>query len=124
MICQRCGRCCVSSFVIIGVNTPEGPRLKGKPALVRCPNLSLDENGEASCSVHEEPWYRFTHCYAYGNPDVDIDYAMSPNRPCQIGVQTRQHKLNIFHDAVVVPLADHGLFSWNGYEIVPMEKMP
>jgi len=61
-----------------------GDRAKMKPGGVACPHLSFDGT-EASCGVHEEPWFEGTPCHTYGNSDVDPDYFSKRGRPCMVG---------------------------------------
>lgn len=85
MICQRSGNCCLTMPVVIRV----GDRAKLKPGGVVCPHLSFDGT-EASCGVHDEPWYKDTPCYVYGNPDIDPDFAVKRGRPCMVGQYIQQ----------------------------------
>ncbi len=80
MICQRSGHCCVEMFVVIR----DGGQLRLKPAGVPCPHLSFD-GPTAFCAVHDEPWYKKSPCYFYGNPDIDPDHAGMPKKPCMVG---------------------------------------
>jgi len=105
MVCQRCGYCCIMCFVPIVVDG----RVKKKPLGVKCPHLTIEPDGTASCAVHNEPWYKETPCFSHGNPDLDPDFAANPSKPCAIGVIRRSHKLNVLHDVVAdVELEDLG----------------
>ena len=56
----------------------------------RCPHLSF--NGTtASCAVHDKPWFKKSPCFAYGNADIDPDFASKKGRPCAVGalIQSR-----------------------------------
>lgn len=89
MICQRSGTCCTTMDVIIRV----GDRYKMKPGGVQCPHLQWEGN-QASCAVHEEPWYKDMPCFVYGNPDIDPDFAPKRGRPCLVGeMQQRSGEL-------------------------------
>ena len=79
MICQRCGSCCVNMPVIINVGGSAMAKMMGA-----CPHLSFKGN-EARCAVHEEPWFKGSPCYAYGNPDLDTDFENKRGRPCPVG---------------------------------------
>lgn len=97
MICQRCGNCCVTMMVLVA--DPETQRFKMKPSGGVCPNLSIGEDGEASCAVHDEPWYSSTPCFTYGNPDQDPDYALKRGRPCRVGEMFREQRLDVTEGA-------------------------
>jgi hypothetical protein len=91
MQCLRCGYCCVAYDVIVMIEvlTPKGRKtLKAchKPSSIRCPRLEgPDERGQFSCKVHDRKEYKSSPCYAYGNPEIDPDYAGSEDSPCRIG---------------------------------------
>ena len=74
-------------------------RFKDKPADVICPNLSFDNDRQASCAVHNEPWYKETPCFVYGNSDVDPDYFYKRGKPCLVGKAVREKKHNVFDGA-------------------------
>jgi hypothetical protein len=88
MICQRCGYCCIE----FDVPVIAGGRVLYKEGGYRCPHLSFDKAGEASCAIHGEKWYPETPCFNYANPDVDPDFAIRRDRPCSYG-QTFKGKL-------------------------------
>jgi hypothetical protein len=110
MICQRSGRCCITSFVVVVVQEKGEWRVKSKPPMVRCPNLTILQDGEAYCNVHNEPWYKDTPCYSHGNPELDIDHAANPSRPCAIGKMLREHNRDVLHDVEPGVLEDLGPF--------------
>lgn len=80
MICQRSGLCCVTMDVVVRI----GDRAKLKPGGYQCPHMKF-EGTQAACGVHDEPWYKDTPCFVYGNPDIDPDYAPKRGRPCPVG---------------------------------------
>jgi len=94
MICQRSGYCCITMPVVVIVPTskhgewmpPPQPSYRAyfKDGSVRCTNLIFD-GPEASCNVHDEPWYKHTPCFTYGNPDLDPDFIPKIGRPCPVG---------------------------------------
>lgn len=85
MICQRCGNCC--SFCV-GIITKD-KRLLWKPDGVLCPHLSWD-GSKAVCAVHELPAYKGSACDIYGNPEYDVDYMGTENRPCRVGTEIQK----------------------------------
>lgn len=85
MICQRCGNCCFSMFVVIR----EGDRYRAKPGQILCPYLTW-EGTKATCLVHEEPWYKDTPCHTYGNSKIDPDFYCKAGKPCRIGLSFQQ----------------------------------
>lgn len=90
MICQRCGHCCVTMFVVVPHVGENGTvRALAKPGGVRCPNLSWGPQG-ASCAVHDLPEYEGSPCWVYGNPDVDPDFEHKRGRPCPVGEYMRR----------------------------------
>lgn len=96
MICQRSGLCCTTMPVVIRV----GDRAKMKPGGVLCP-LLVFEDGNATCSVHEEEWYKETPCFVYGNPDVDIDFEAKRGAPCPVGgLVQKRGGLKVFNPSV------------------------
>jgi hypothetical protein len=50
-----------------------------------CPHLKF-EGSVASCAVHDEPWFKKSPCYAYGNADIDYDFLAKKGLPCAVGV--------------------------------------
>lgn len=93
MICQRSGYCCINLFVVIVARDLEGEwAFYSKPAGVQCPNLSFDENGDASCGVHDEPWYDTTPCHTYQNSEKDPDFFIKKGQPCKLGPMARERE--------------------------------
>jgi len=82
MNCLRCGYCCIEYNVAI-VDKPElGLRednVKVKPGGVRCQHLTGDTPGEYSCAIHNEPWYKQTPCFDFGQIEA------SPKDNCRMG---------------------------------------
>lgn len=89
MDCQRSGNCCYTMDVIIMADRPNGLRAVMKPGGKLCPHLSHDDDGKASCAVHDRPEYKFSPCWIYGNPDVDPDFGSMRGRPCGVGQMIR-----------------------------------
>lgn len=89
MLCQRCGHCCISMWVIVPVQVEEEIRACVKPAGQECPNLSFDDEMMASCSVHNLPEFRNSPCWVYGNSEVDPDFYLWAGKPCQVGESYR-----------------------------------
>jgi len=108
MRCLRSGYCCVWCAVAIVV----GDRIKWKPERVVCPHLEF-RSGGAFCKVHEEPWFKFTSCYAYGNPEIDPD-ARGHNRPCIYGSWSKENVLKGVIEKSV--LDDLGPLNWSEKE--------
>jgi hypothetical protein len=46
---------------------------------VKCKHLVGDKPGEYGCAIHDEPWYRETPCYEFGQIEAD------ESTPCRIG---------------------------------------
>jgi hypothetical protein len=90
MICQRCGSCCVTMFVVVPVVGPWGLHAVAKPDNVRCPNLLADSEGKLSCAVHDLPEYKGSPCWIYGNSKVDPDFICKRGKPCQVGTLWQQ----------------------------------
>ncbi len=86
MICQRCGSCCIGPFVVIRI----GDRLAGKPPGKACPHLSF-KNGEATCAVHDQPWFTEMPCHVYGNSELDPDFLPKKGKPCRVGQLVRSN---------------------------------
>lgn len=86
MICQRTGYCCINLFVVVVIPEENGKLwLYSKPAGVQCPNLAFDEEGKASCSTHEAPWFEQTPCHRYQNSNEDPDFWLKRGKPCMLG---------------------------------------
>lgn len=81
MNCVRCGTCCITMPVAIRV----GDRWKMKPGDVECPYLEKSPEGRV-CSVHDEPWYKDTPCFVYGNSYIDPDFFHKRGKDCLVGV--------------------------------------
>lgn len=77
MKCVRCGYCCIDYDVIIirpeYINEDINDILSKdfnaadkiaihKPCGIKCPHLDYDEDGIATCKVHDKPWYKGTPC--------------------------------------------------------------
>jgi len=97
MICQRCGKCCCNSLVIVihpdfvkeKLNLCELTKeaflfINGKP----CPHLTWDGD-IAICKIHHYDWYKDTPCYSHGQ----IEYSI--NDPCRTGVWIRENKIDV-----------------------------
>jgi len=83
MICQRCGYCCLTSWVFI-VDDPtkgikEGNLIEQDGRSSRCKHLIGDKPGEYSCAVHNEKWYKKTPCFSHGQIE------QSKDTPCRMG---------------------------------------
>ena len=85
MICQRCGNCCLTMFVVIR----DRDTLILNPADVLCPSVTWEVT-KATCAVHEEPWYNKSPCYVYGNHLVDPDFACKAGKPCGVGAMIQR----------------------------------
>lgn len=101
-----------------------GDRMKWKPGGVMCPHLTL-EGPTASCAIHHEPWFKYTPCHVYGNPDIDPDFAATRTNPCRVGeaIQKGGGHLKVFgqtEKAVAEELEDIG--EW--YETTNAYKEP
>jgi len=71
--CQRCGYCCVYLSVVIPRVLSDGTMdYVYKPNDVLCPYLLLEE-GQASCTIHDEEFFEETPCHLHNNPDHDPD---------------------------------------------------
>jgi hypothetical protein len=82
MKCIRCGYCCIHYDVIIVADPKLGiqeDNIHHKPSGVKCPHLTGDVPGEYTCAVHNEPWYKETPCYDFGQIEE------SENDICRIG---------------------------------------
>lgn len=75
--------------VIIPVPTRKGLHAAMKPGDVRCPYLSFDWRMQASCAIHNLPFFKNSPCWTYGNPDVDPDFESRRGRPCRVGKHLR-----------------------------------
>ena len=87
MLCQRCGLCCFNMWVVIRV----GDKAVAKPGDICCPHLKLGSDNKMTCAVHDEPWYKDTPCFVYGNSDLDPDYLCKRGQPCGVGLKIIEH---------------------------------
>lgn len=97
MICQRCGKCCCDSLVVVihpdfvkdNLDINKLPKeaflcLKSES----CPHLSW--NGDiAVCKIHHYKWYKTTPCYNHGQIE------MSKDEPCRTGIWMRKNKIDV-----------------------------
>ena len=73
MVCLKCGYCCTEYAVVIVKDPKKGPT---KDNLIvhkgdgPCPHLGGDCAGEYYCKVHNEPWYKGTPCFDYGQIEI------------------------------------------------------
>ena len=78
MICNRCGYCCMNSFVVIVDDPEKGPVETNMKAIglggpERCQHLKGDKAGEYSCGVHDRKWYKKTPCFRHGQIEKSKD---------------------------------------------------
>ena len=45
-----------------------------------CKHLLGDTNGQYSCAIHNEPWYKDTPCFRYSQIETNIE------TPCRMGL--------------------------------------
>lgn len=94
MICQRCGKCCCDSLVVVIhpdfvkenldiTKLPDEAFLPLKSE--KCPHLSWDDNDIAVCAIHHYKWYKETPCYRHGQIEEN------ENDPCRTGVWIREN---------------------------------
>jgi hypothetical protein len=76
--------------VIIPGPSKDGLRALMKPGNVMCPYLSFDWRMQASCAIHDLPFFEGSPCWTYGNPDVDPDFIAKRGRPCPVGKLLRE----------------------------------
>ena len=84
MKCLRCGTCCKTGRALIVIDRELGPVGAENVRSInlskeRCLYLIGDKPGEYDCSIHDEPWYDCTPCYAYTREIPDI--------VCPIGIK-------------------------------------
>lgn len=91
-ICQRCGYCCLKSFVVIVKDPDLGPvdgnlkHVDGEKE--RCPHLVGDIPGEYACKIHDREWFQDTPCGQYNS-----DSFSSCDEPCRMGVYKMKRAL-------------------------------
>lgn len=99
MICLRCGYCCIiHNVVIVKPEVFKERQFKRLSQLTisdfivkgmgECPYLSWDSK-EASCQIHDEPWYKETPCFSHGQIET------SPMDLCRIGDHLRKKGVNV-----------------------------
>lgn len=88
MRCLRCGYCCIKYMVVI-VDDPDKGMVEGnliaKETDEWCKHLVGNKPGEYSCAVHNEPWYKQTPCYQYGQIELSVE------DPCRTGKYMLDH---------------------------------
>lgn len=92
MNCLRCGFCCIALDVTILVDPNKGwddeMNYSYKPCGVRCPHLSFDDGGMATCAIHSHPNYIDTPCDRY-------DQIGKPNADCRMGEAAWSGKVDV-----------------------------
>jgi hypothetical protein len=91
MKCLRSGHCCIHYDVII-VDNPElgivEDNLIHKPCGIKCQHLVGAIPGEYSCAIHDQPYYKYTPCFDYGQ----IEQNVTDN--CRVGAYVKQNQRN------------------------------
>ncbi len=96
MICVRCGYCCIMYMVVIvKPECVDKPDFKSQDTFIvkedpnECPHLSFDEDGRASCTIHDKSWYKKTPCFSHGQIEA------SPDCECRLGAHILERGDNI-----------------------------